>query len=722
MNRFAYLLTGFAIEKLSSFSKARIKTHGEKHIPKGPKIFVINHFTRIETLLMPVIINRITKAPVWSLADSNLFKGSVGKWLDMIGGVSTKDPDRDLLIVKKLLTGEASWIIFPEGRMVKNKKVFEKGRFIISYAGGKHPPHSGAATLSLRTEFYRKRLQSIVKTFPDEAKYLMDLFKIDSIESVSSDHTSIVPVNITYYPIRAMENIINKIAGYFVDDINDRMQEEIMTEGTMLLSGVDIDIRFGQPLNINNFIKDSNIFKDISSRKRINFNDQLPSIKSMRKVALNIMGTYMRRIYSMTTINHDHLFASILKMTPFKKRRIDDFKRRVFLAATLIRNSEELFLHKSLKSAQTHLLTDDSHNKFSEFIKLAAEKKIIKKNDNLIVKNPKKFSVSFKDAIEHWHTVRIDNPVAVMANEVEPLIDLQRKLRRLAWLPEFIIRKKTADFLIKKAIDTFNKDYYDFYIPTESKAKDVGLPYLLKGRSKKTGVVLLHGYMAAPFEVRNLAEYLAKKGFWVYAPRLKGHGTSPDDLVRRSFKDWIESVDEGYAIISSICDNVVAGGFSTGGGLAIDLVSRVNNIKGVFAVCPPMALNNFSAKIIPVVHIWNKLLKIAKINGHKGEFIQNHPENPHINYARNPISGVRELEKMMDALLDKLQDIKTPALIIQSQGDPVVDPKGSRRLFEMLGAKEKDYVSFNYNRHGILNGEGSENVYKTIGDFIGSLD
>ncbi|MDX1707656.1 MAG: 1-acyl-sn-glycerol-3-phosphate acyltransferase, partial [Desulfobacterales bacterium] len=158
LNRFAYRTTGLAIKTITNLSKAQISYHGENNIPAGSNIFVINHFTRLETFLMPYVIFRLTHVPVWSLASYELFKGAFGAYLEKVGAVSTKNPDRDRLIVKTLLTGEANWIIFPEGRMVKNKKIIEKGRFMISAAGGKHPPHSGAATLAMRTEFYRQRL------------------------------------------------------------------------------------------------------------------------------------------------------------------------------------------------------------------------------------------------------------------------------------------------------------------------------------------------------------------------------------------------------------------------------------------------------------------------------------------------------------------------------------------------------------------------------------
>src|SRR5512146_1908812 len=115
MNRFAYLATGQAIRFASWLSSANVILHGTENIPRGSIIFVINHFTRIETVLVPVQIYDLTKVPVWSLADYRLFEGAFATYLDSIGVVSTKDPHRDLLIAKTLLTGEANWIIYPEG-------------------------------------------------------------------------------------------------------------------------------------------------------------------------------------------------------------------------------------------------------------------------------------------------------------------------------------------------------------------------------------------------------------------------------------------------------------------------------------------------------------------------------------------------------------------------------------------------------------------------------
>ena len=713
MNNFAYLTTSLALKGLSQLSKLHITLHGKENIPDGSIIFVANHFTRIETLFLPLHIHQLTRVPVWSLADYTLFTGPLVGIFDKLGVISTHSPHRDLLMVKTLLTGEATWIIYPEGRMIKSKKIIEKGHYMISYAGKKYAPHTGAATLALRTAFYRQRLKSLMERAPEEAKRLMASFQISSTEIDLTRRTYIVPVNITYYPLRPHETIVNTVLNKLLHDPSQRSIEEVMAEGAMVLSGVDVDIRVGKPINAGAFLNKRFILKDMVSTRRIDFDDPIPSRRPMRRIALKIMFAYMSAIYGMCTVNHDHLFASMLKA--MRKQKIDemDFRRRVFLAATSGLDKMGVHLHKNLKKDQVHLLTDDRFNTYHEFLSLAVDKGVARKKDECLITDCSKFSGSCD-----FHRVRIDNPVQVIANEVEPLKELQRKIRSIAWLPGFLVRRRIADRLMTQAVHRFDEAYAIFHKEEESKDKEVGMPYLIGNGFRQTGIVLIHGYMAAPTEVKELALYLGKRGFRVYAPRLSGHGTSPDDLATRTYQDWMESADEGYAIISSLCKKVVVGGFSTGAGLALDLGARVKGLSGLFAVSPPLRLQDFSIRFLPAVGVWNRCMDLIKTDRAKMEFVENIPENPHINYFRNPVCGVRELGMLMESVEQKLPQIDVPALVIQADGDPIVDPKGSRRVFELIHSTDKQYLLVNADRHGILLGKGAERVHQAIGDFV----
>ena len=172
MKSIAFKTTRFVLDLLRKVIKAKLRLHNIHVIQKDHSIiFVVNHFTRIETVLLPHAIHKATGLVPWSLASGNLFFGRLGNYLHSVCTMSTEDPDRDRTIIRSLLTGENPWIIFPEGKMVKDKNLVDhEGEFKIYSRKGRRPPHTGAAVLALRAEYYRKKIECIENNpkFKDE--------------------------------------------------------------------------------------------------------------------------------------------------------------------------------------------------------------------------------------------------------------------------------------------------------------------------------------------------------------------------------------------------------------------------------------------------------------------------------------------------------------------------------------------------------------------------
>ncbi|MFO7752414.1 MAG: alpha/beta fold hydrolase [Desulfobacteraceae bacterium] len=716
MNRFAFYLSGYALRTFAPFSRARVRIHGQENIPEGSVLFTANHFTRIETVFLPYYIHSLIKKPIWSIAAAELFKNELlKKVLSSLGAVSTRDPDRYYLITKSLIKGEAAWIVFPEGMMVKNKKLINHDHFEISRNNEIIRPHTGAATIALRCEFYRERMRRTMAGNPSEFKRLVDHFDITDPEAVLNQTTWIVPVNITYYPIQPRENIISKIALNIMEMPSQQVIDELMTEGAMLFSGVDVDIRFGRPIDILEYFFHPVIESDLTSGRKIDFDRNLCSRPVMKTLSADIMKRYLTSVYSMVTINYDHILACLLKHMPPGFQGEDRYllKCRLFLVLAELAGETGIHLHHSLTENQIHILSDDRFKRVEDFLQTAVDTGIISISDNRIFKNTGKFTSS-----HDFHTVRMENPVSVMANEVEPLKGLESLIRNTALKPSEKILDDVQKFLVEKAGTEFALDYKNNYIQGESSPKAIGKPLLFKAEKPKAGILLVHGYMAAPAEMKKLAQYLHARSYTVYVPRLKGHGTSPADLMNTRYNDWIESVEQGHIILRHLCGTVLAGGFSTGAGLALDLCTRVSDITAVFAAAPPFRLKDLGANFVPAVNLFNTMMKKARLSGVTKEFVDNNPENPDINYKKNPVAGILQLEKLMAELDGKLAEIDIPALVLQSRKDPVVNPDGTYKLFKKLGSEQKEYFLFDFDRHGILLGKGAQRVYTGIENFL----
>ncbi len=716
MNRFAFKLSTYTLKYFSGFSRARIRVVGQENIPTGSVVFCANHFTRIETVFLPFHIHTVTGKQVWSLAARELFQVPLLEGLlKRFGAVSTEAPDRDDLLLKTLLTGGTQWIIFPEGMMVKNKKLVRNGQFVLTDETGNIRPHTGAAVVALRCAFFRERLRRLKAAGAPECNRLAAELDIQDIDVVLEQSTHIVPVNITYYPANPRENILGSIAKLLVKDPSKRVMDELMTEGAMLFTGVDITIRFGTPIDMAPYIKDPYLESMLMVKRRVRPFEDLTSRQISKQIAITVMEQYMAQVYGLTTLNHDHIMACILKHFPYKRNGIDryEFTCKVYYAITCLVLNRICYVADALLQNQIHLMVDDRFKRVSDFLTLAEKTGVIRMNGNRFFKDQTKF---YK--LSDFHAIRMENPILVMANEVEPVEQAQVCLKKIAQKSRQQILHLVKTRIIEKMNMDFTADYTSHYIEGESKKRRIGKPLFLNQPPGASGILLIHGYMAAPEEMRFFARYLYSRGFTVHVPRLKGHGTSPEDLARTRYDQWMESVEEAYVGLRHSCERMAIGGFSTGAGLALEMATRVSDFDAVFAVAPPMRLNDMGSYFVPAINTWNAMIKRINLKGMTREFIENHPENPHINYLRNPLFGIHQLEKLMVQLEPKLKYIEKPVLVVQSRKDPVVNPRGTEKLFKQLGSQVKEYYLFDYERHGILIGKKVERVYQAIENFL----
>ncbi|HAD03684.1 MAG: hypothetical protein A2005_06815 [Desulfuromonadales bacterium GWC2_61_20] len=193
----------------------------------------------------------------------------------------------------------------------------------------------------------------------------------------------------------------------------------------------------------------------------------------------------------------------------------------------------------------------------------------------------------------------------------------------------------------------------------------------------RTGVLLVHGFTATPWEMRWLGAGLARNGVHSLGVRLPGHGTTAEDLAKHSREEWLATVRQGYAILAEGCDNVFGLGMSTGGLLLLALATE-SPLAGLVLLSPFVKLKH------PLVRFAGP---IAWVYPFEERPLAAGAERHY--YRRRPLLGVRELVRLLDAIGPHLPTIRQPALVVGARGDQTVPAGSAQALYERLGSRSK---------------------------------
>jgi esterase/lipase/1-acyl-sn-glycerol-3-phosphate acyltransferase len=697
------------LRKVLRFS---LHVEGLDNITDRPTLFVVNHFTRMETFIVPYVLHKHADKELRALADAGLFKGLFGGYLRRMGARSTREPLRNRMIIGDLVTGRHDWVIFPEGVMVKSKKVVHRGKLHISHPelGGR--PHTGAAVLALKAELVRERYLTAWHDGDAEVmKMLEERYGLMQEQCLNHPGLVVTPVNITFYPLRPDDNVISRMATGLKPGISDHILEELKTEGSLLLKHTDMTIYFNPPVEVKDYLA-----RPLSALRKVPFlgEEQRESmVLSTQRWPLT--RNFMKTIYTSTAINLDHLFCIGLRELKNDYISEGDFHRALYLAALTLREHDERRVHDSLHNDLVRLITDESHAPLENIYTLANAEGIVKRADGYYRVLPR----NRKQALVH-EDVRLHDTTRVIANEVEPMSFVVKTIGRYVNMSTDKLRSEIVRRVSALDVDHFETDYTLYYEQGLSKAPSIGRPFFLKSPSSNTGILLCHGYLAAPEEMRPLGEFLHDAGYTVYGARLQGFGTTPEQLLDVSWEDWMVSFNRAYAVLKNCCDKVILGGFSAGALLVLLNAARKKEIiDSIFCIDTPLVLmDRHACALTPAALGWNRLMGMMHIPAKVSESIENISETPDINYPVHYLEGVRELCKLISACRESLPDVEAPCLIVHGSQDPVADPKSAEILYKEIGSAVKKQVTVEADYHNLVQKKGREKVFAEVLKFI----
>lgn len=229
-------------------------------------------------------------------------------------------------------------------------------------------------------------------------------------------------------------------------------------------------------------------------------------------------------------------------------------------------------------------------------------------------------------------------------------------------------------------------------------------------------VLVLHGFTGTTQSMRYLGEQLNRRfGFAVLGPRLKGHGTSPDDMAATGYLDWLGTAEDALAELAARGRPVFVTGLSMGGMLTLALAARhpdvvrgaipVNAVAGEQdGTLADLILERAAPDRIPGIGSDIKAEGVTELA-----------------YPEVPVSCLRDVYLAQAATGDVLRKVTCPVLVVQSREDHVVAPANAHRIARGVSSSDIRIQWLDNSYHVATLDNDKDLIVERTGRFIAEL-
>lgn len=249
---------------------------------------------------------------------------------------------------------------------------------------------------------------------------------------------------------------------------------------------------------------------------------------------------------------------------------------------------------------------------------------------------------------------------------------------------------------------------------------------------RKALVLVVHGYGEYSGRYRHVVRALTDAGYGVFALDHRGHGKS--EGLRAYFDNFDEPVDDLHAYVEIIRANqpdepLYMLGHSMGALITLAYALRYpDNLAGIIVSAAPVnadanvsktlvTLANVLTRVIPRMPLAN--LAPLETLSRDPDVIRAFREDPLTYKGNMRVRLGTELNRTAKWVREHLTELELPVLVLYGEADALVNPSGSRLVYNKASSPDKKIKSYHNLYHEIMNEPERD---KVLADIVAWLD
>lgn len=224
--------------------------------------------------------------------------------------------------------------------------------------------------------------------------------------------------------------------------------------------------------------------------------------------------------------------------------------------------------------------------------------------------------------------------------------------------------------------------------------------------------------------MRPLGEAIAAAGFAVHAVRLAGHGTTPDDLARTGWRDWLASAQAGLEALRAETPRVAVVGMSLGTLLGLLLAARLGtDVEALVCAGTPLRLSDRRTPLLRSLRWVPPLRQRFAVLQKRGRDISDPVARAaSTTYDVIPLPALLSLLELRRLVRRELPRVTQPALILHGRHDHNAPPSNIELLRRRLGSRSIEAHVLERSWHVITEDVERDLVARLTIDFLARLE